>query len=205
MQTQTREPIVRSFQPTARFRTLMRIGNTFMRPLLRSRLGRRMDDLALLSFTGRRSGRLYTVPVGYHELDGHGVVMTASPWRANLRGGADVEVVHNGRRIPMRAESDRGPARRGAGLQRAAAEDRALEGEAGHRARSDRRPDPDRRGDRGSGGRPTIGRRAATTLRRPATSPMCRGRSSQCGRPDPSHGGSSLRCPVCSFDAGDDG
>ena len=104
MQTQTREPIVRSFQPTARFRTLMRIGNTFMRPLLRSRLGRRMDDLALLSFTGRRSGRLYTVPVGYHELDGHGVVMTASPWRANLRGGADVEVVHNGRRIPMRAE-----------------------------------------------------------------------------------------------------
>ena len=80
MQTQTREPIVRSFQPTARFRTLMRIGNTFMRPLLRSRLGRRIDDLALLSFTGRRSGRLYTVPVGYHELDGHGVVSTGTAW-----------------------------------------------------------------------------------------------------------------------------
>jgi hypothetical protein len=67
-------------------------------------LGRRIDDLALLSFTGRRSGRLYTVPVGYHEIDGHGVVMTASPWRVNLRGGADVEVEHNGRRMPMRAE-----------------------------------------------------------------------------------------------------
>ncbi len=73
-----------------------------------------MDDLALLSFTGRRSGRLYTVPVGYHELDGHGVVLTASPWRVNLTGGADVEVEHLGRQIPMRAESDRGPTRRGA-------------------------------------------------------------------------------------------
>jgi hypothetical protein len=104
MQTQTREPIVRPFEPTARFRTLMRVGNVFMRPLLHSRLGRRIDDLALLSFTGRRSGRLYTVPVGYHEIDGHGVVMTASPWRVNLRGGADVEVEHNGRRMPMRAE-----------------------------------------------------------------------------------------------------
>ena len=104
MQTRTRAPIVRSFEPTARFRTLMRVGNTIMRPLLHSRLGRRMDDLALLSFTGRRSGRLYTIPVGYHELDGHGVVLTASPWKANLRGGADVEVEHNGRRIPMRAD-----------------------------------------------------------------------------------------------------
>jgi len=104
MQTQTREPTVRPFEPTARFRTLMRVGNTFMRPLLHSRLGRRIDDLALLSFTGRRSGRLYTVPVGYHELDGNGVVLAASQWKANLRGGADVEIVHDGRRMPMRAE-----------------------------------------------------------------------------------------------------
>ncbi|HEX4940979.1 MAG TPA: nitroreductase/quinone reductase family protein [Actinomycetota bacterium] len=104
MQTLTREPIVRSFEPTKGFRTSMRIGNAFMRPLLRSRLGARIDDLALLSFTGRKSGRLFTVPVGYHELDGEGVILTASGWRANLRGGADVDVVHKGRRIPMRAE-----------------------------------------------------------------------------------------------------
>lgn len=104
MQTRTREPTVRPFEPTARSRRLMRVGNTFMRPLLHSRLGRKIDDLALLSFTGRKSGRRYTVPVGYHELDGHGVVLTASPWKVNLRGGADVEVEHNGRRMPMRAE-----------------------------------------------------------------------------------------------------
>lgn len=104
MQTETMEPIVRSFEPTARFRTMMRIGNAFMRPLLRSRFGRRIDDLALLSFTGRKTGRRYTVPVGYHELDGDGVILTASGWKSNLRGGADVEVMHNGHGIPMRAE-----------------------------------------------------------------------------------------------------
>jgi hypothetical protein len=32
------------------------------------------------------------------------VILTASAWKANLEGGADVDVVHNGRRIPMRAE-----------------------------------------------------------------------------------------------------
>jgi hypothetical protein len=104
MQTETREPIVRSFEPASRFKTMMRIGNAFVRPLIRSRVGRRIDDLALLSFTGRKTGRRYTVPVGYHELDGDGVILTASGWKANLRGGADVEVTHLGRRTPMRAE-----------------------------------------------------------------------------------------------------
>ncbi|HEX6400586.1 MAG TPA: hypothetical protein VF108_08995 [Actinomycetota bacterium] len=104
MQTETREPIVRSFEPTAGFDRMTRIGNTFMRPLLRSRFGRKVHDLALLSFIGRKSGRRYTLPVGYHELDGQGVILTASAWRANLRGGADVEVVHDGVPRPMRAE-----------------------------------------------------------------------------------------------------
>ena len=30
--------------------------------------------------------------------------MTSHAWKANLRGGADVEVVYRGERIPMRAE-----------------------------------------------------------------------------------------------------
>ena len=104
MQTDTREPIVRSFEPTATFDRMMRIGNTFMRPLLRSRFGRKMHDLALLSFTGRKTGRRYSVPVAYHELGEHGVILTARTWRVNLRGGAEVEVVHDGVSRPMRAE-----------------------------------------------------------------------------------------------------
>ena len=75
-----------------------------MRPLIRSRMGAHMHDLAVISFTGRKTGRRYAVPVGYQELDGQGLILTAAGWKANLRGGADVEVVHDGRTQPMRAD-----------------------------------------------------------------------------------------------------
>jgi hypothetical protein len=104
MRTETREPIVRPFEMGRGADALTRIANVFMRPLLRSRTGRRMHELALLSFSGRRSGRRYDVPVAYHELDGDGIVLTHSRWRMNFRGGADVEVTSEGRSRPMRAE-----------------------------------------------------------------------------------------------------
>ena len=105
MQTDTKiEPTVRCFEPTARFRTMTRIGNMFVRPLLRSSAGKGIHELALLCFEGRRSGKLYEVPVEYHELDGAPLILTSSGWKQNLRGGADVELVHEARRIPMRAE-----------------------------------------------------------------------------------------------------
>lgn len=109
MQTETREPAVRAFEPTAGFRTMTRIANLFMRPLLRSSAGKGLHELALLSFEGRRTGKHYEVPVGYHELDGEPLILTASTWKANLRGGADVELVHEARRTPMRAELIEGP------------------------------------------------------------------------------------------------
>jgi hypothetical protein len=105
MKTETKlEPIVRCFEPTARFRTMTKIANVFVRPLLRSSAGKGIHELALLCFEGRRSGKRYEVPVEYHELDGEPLILTASAWTRNLRGEADVELVHEGRRIPMRAE-----------------------------------------------------------------------------------------------------
>jgi hypothetical protein len=104
MKTETKGSVVRAFEPSAGFRTMMRIGNGFMRPLLRSSVGAKLHELALLEFTGRRSGKRYTVPVGYHELDGDVLILTASAWRVNLRGGADVELVHDGEPRRMRAE-----------------------------------------------------------------------------------------------------
>lgn len=98
------EPRVTSFEPAARFRTMMRIGNAVMVPMLRSRLGVRMHDLALLTVTGRRTGREYTIPVGYHTLHGAAIVLTAGGWRRNLRGGADIEVRHEGRTRTMHAD-----------------------------------------------------------------------------------------------------
>lgn len=105
MHTETKpEPTVRCFEATAGFRTMTRIANVFVRPLLRSSAGKGIHELAVLCFEGWRSGRRYEVPVAYHELDGEPLILTASAWKRNLRGGADVELVHEGRRIPMRAE-----------------------------------------------------------------------------------------------------
>jgi hypothetical protein len=105
MRTETKvEPRVRCFEPTAGFDRMTRIANVFMRPLLRSSAGKGIHELALLSFVGRRSGRRYEVPIEFHELDGEPLILTASAWKANLRGGADVELVHEARRVPMRAE-----------------------------------------------------------------------------------------------------
>lgn len=105
MQTETKAgPTVRCFEASARFRAMTRVANVFVRPLLRSSAGKRINELALLCFDGRKSGRRYEVPVEYHEIDGEPLVLTASAWKRNVRGGADVELVHDGQRLPMRAE-----------------------------------------------------------------------------------------------------
>ncbi|MGW4648727.1 hypothetical protein [Kitasatospora sp. NPDC004289] len=58
--------------------------------------------LALLHFTGRRSGRPYTVPAGVHRLGGALVVATGSGWRHNFAGGAAGELTWRGLRGPVR-------------------------------------------------------------------------------------------------------
>ncbi len=51
---------------------LVRVMNPIMRVVLRTVLGRLVRPFALLEFTGRRSGRRFLVPVGWHEIDsGH--------------------------------------------------------------------------------------------------------------------------------------
>jgi F420H(2)-dependent quinone reductase len=85
-------PYVTSFEPGVRYRSLFRFGNVFMRALLRTRLGERMRGLSILTVTGRTTGKRYAVPVSVLDLDGSEIILTASPWRLNLRGGADVEV-----------------------------------------------------------------------------------------------------------------
>ncbi|HEX2065970.1 MAG TPA: nitroreductase/quinone reductase family protein [Candidatus Thermoplasmatota archaeon] len=90
-------------------RALFRIVNPIIKALLRSPAGRgRMGDaLALLTFTGRKTGRRYTTPVGYHRFpeEGHHVVylFTGSPWKRNLRGGAPVALRIKGQDIPGHA------------------------------------------------------------------------------------------------------
>ncbi len=60
------------------------------------------ERIALLHFTGRRTGRAYTVPAGVHELAGDLVVATGSAWRHNFAGGADGELTWRSRREAAR-------------------------------------------------------------------------------------------------------
>jgi hypothetical protein len=86
---------------------LVNLMNPVVRLLLRSPLHPAMDNaLLILHVTGRRTGRRYDIPVSYIEADGRFVVVTQHTWRANVRGRADVEVTHAGRRRTMHAELD---------------------------------------------------------------------------------------------------
>jgi hypothetical protein len=61
MTTMTEErsthPYVTSYEPAIRFAWLFRIGNAIMRPILRTRLGEKMQGLSILTVTGRRTGK----------------------------------------------------------------------------------------------------------------------------------------------------
>jgi F420H(2)-dependent quinone reductase len=102
--TRPAQPYVTSFEPGVRYRSLFRVGNVFMRALLRSRFGERMQGMSILTVTGRTTGKRYAVPVSVLDLDGAPIVLTASRWSVNLRGGADVEVRAGRTTRHMRAE-----------------------------------------------------------------------------------------------------
>jgi hypothetical protein len=55
-------------------------------------------SLLVLRYRGRRTGRAYAVPVGYHVLDAVVHVVTDSGWRHNFATPAEVEVTLRGRR-----------------------------------------------------------------------------------------------------------
>src|SRR5215469_17584388 len=85
--------VKRSVPPAA----LVKMGNPLVRVLLGSPLHGILDDSFLvLHVTGRKTGRRYSIPVGYVDMDGKLTVVTLARWRVNLRGGADVEVTLRG-------------------------------------------------------------------------------------------------------------
>lgn len=78
--------------------------NALMRRLLTSPLHRLVGNrIALLSYTGRKSGRQVCTPVGVHDLDGRMVTLTSSRWRHNFAGGAPVTLRRGGRDLALSA------------------------------------------------------------------------------------------------------
>ena len=87
------KPAVERVHPPDR---LMRLVNPLMRRLIAR--GIAGNQLLLLHYAGRRTGRHYDVPAGYHVVDGVPLVLTGSRWRHNFSGGRDAEVTLRGQR-----------------------------------------------------------------------------------------------------------
>ena len=78
------------------------LGNLFVKPLLRSPLHFLLSgSLMLVTFTGRKSGKVYSTPVQYVR-DGDSIVFFTQPartWWKNLRGGSPVTLRLKGRDV----------------------------------------------------------------------------------------------------------
>lgn len=102
---------------------VMRFFNPVMRALLRSPFHRVLSgQILLLSYTGRKSGRQYTLPVGYVR-DGDALLVVSQHselkrWWRNLRGGAPVAVLLRGERLSARADVIEDPAAVAAEVER---------------------------------------------------------------------------------------
>jgi deazaflavin-dependent oxidoreductase (nitroreductase family) len=76
----------------------MRVMNFVPSTILRSPLHRVMSrSTMLLTFTGRRTGRSYTIPVVFYQDGDKLLVTTDSGWWHNLAAGAEVVVRLSGR------------------------------------------------------------------------------------------------------------
>jgi hypothetical protein len=112
-----RAPVADKRPPEA---LLRRFANPVLRAVLSSPLRRLVGpSLAVLEFSGRKTGRRYRIPVGLHTVDGSRVVFTPSGWRLNFRGGAPVTITHRGGTVMGTGTLVEDPAVVAAGLQQA--------------------------------------------------------------------------------------
>ena len=74
--------------------------NKVMKFVLRTPLhGVVSDDIMLLTFTGRKSGKSYTIPVSYTQQGNAVVMFTSWPWLKNLEDNAPVTLHLRGRQL----------------------------------------------------------------------------------------------------------
>jgi hypothetical protein len=90
---------------------LLRLVNPILSTVLRTPLAGPMGkQLMVLKFTGRKTGRQFTIPVSAHVIDGGLYALTGAPWKQNFRDGAPAQVVYEGKTTTMRGELIRDPA-----------------------------------------------------------------------------------------------
>lgn len=85
-------------------RTLLRttvMGN-YVVAIPRHRAAR--NELMVVSFTGRKTGRHYSLPLTAHRIDNELYALTAAGWKRNFRDSATAEVLLNGKTTTMRGD-----------------------------------------------------------------------------------------------------
>jgi hypothetical protein len=84
---------------------MLRLVNPVLSLLLRVPFaGSALKNFMVLSFTGRKTGRRFSIPLSAHVIDGHLYALTSAAWKHNFRGGAPAKVVYNGKSTAMRGE-----------------------------------------------------------------------------------------------------
>jgi len=84
---------------------LLRLVNPILSFLLRTPLaGPARTQLMVLSFTGRKTGRPYSIPLSAHVIDNDLYALSGAAWKQNFQGGAPAEVVYDGKTTAMRGE-----------------------------------------------------------------------------------------------------
>ncbi|HUB55856.1 MAG TPA: hypothetical protein VMB04_11915 [Mycobacterium sp.] len=84
---------------------LLRVVNPLMKMMLHTPFaGPARSQLMVVDFTGRKSGRPYSLVVSAHVIDNILYAMTGASWKANFRDGAAAQVLHDGKTTKMRGE-----------------------------------------------------------------------------------------------------
>jgi hypothetical protein len=84
---------------------LLRLVNPILSLLLRTPLaGPARKQLMVFSFTGRKTGRPYSIPLSAHVIDNDLYALTGAPWKQNFRDGAAAQVFYDGKTTAVRGE-----------------------------------------------------------------------------------------------------
>ncbi len=97
MTTQEATTVERVYPPKLMFM----VANPIMKWMLSTRLGKRVNDLALLQFKGRKTGTDYKLVSAIHQVDGRAALLTNSGWRHNFAGGHPVTATIGGEKFEM--------------------------------------------------------------------------------------------------------
>lgn len=103
----------RRSQTFSLWKFVVRLQNPFMTWLLQSPFhGVVSKRYMLITFTGRKSGKQYTTPVQYKQIDDKIIFVTSRHyvWWKNLHGGAKVQLLVQGKGITGKAETTANPA-----------------------------------------------------------------------------------------------